>query len=302
MPELLNENEFTAHFKTKLASLSIDTRSPKPLVVELHYGDNEPVLSIPLSSVYEQYAKAPHDLDQLIDPYLTEIGWTVEAPRYTARQIFDRTMPLMRDLMAEPLAQHGQTTVIDGKEVVLRLPKGPLLVQDLVARQDERLVVQFVLDLDGEKHELHRGDVLACFPEPAQITTIAVQNLGKKALESGLTTRPFKVVNMQTEPLLVGFRSEGGEDYVASLVNVADVMLALERNVEAKEGMIVIIPSREQLLITTRVDDTAVTEMWLLARHLKAEASHPVSGLIWRFKEGDITAIQTVNLQEETGG
>ncbi|MCC6475299.1 MAG: hypothetical protein IT514_16315 [Burkholderiales bacterium] len=299
MADILSEAEFTQHFHERLAPFDIPLQTPEPLIVELHYGDNEPVLSIPLKGVYEQYVKEPSQLESLIEPYATEISWTVPEPRYPARQIFEKTVPIMKDVMLEPVTQHGKTTMLEGKEVVLKLPKGPLLIQELVARPEEQLIVQFVLDLDHEPIELHRGDVLNCFPDPAQIATIAVQNLGKRALESGLTTRVFKVQNFQTEPWLVGFRDREFDEYVASLVNVSDVMLALERNLEAKDGLIVIIPSRDQMLASTTVDDQAICEMWLLARHLKSESRYPVSGLIWRFNQGEITAIQTVNLQEE---
>ncbi len=299
MADRLSEAEFTQHFKDRLAPFNIPIQTPEPLIIELHYGDNEPVLSIPLKTVYEQYVKDPDQLESLIEPYATEISWTVPEPRYAARQIFEKTVPIMKDIMLEPVTQHGKTTMFEGQEVVLKLPKGPLLFQELVARPEEQLIVQFVLDLENEPVELHRGDVLNCFPDPAQIATIAVQNLGKRALESGLTTRTFKVQNFQTEPWLIGFRDNEFDEYVASLVNVSDVMLALERNLEAKDGLIVIIPSRDQMLASTTVDDQAICEMWLLARHLKSESRRPVSGLIWRFQQGEITAIQTVNLQEE---
>jgi hypothetical protein len=298
MPEHLSEEDFTNYFVEKLKQFEIPIAVTQPLVVELNYGEGEPVLAIPLKNAYEQYASAPAELESLVQPYVVEIGWTVQEPRYSARQIFEKTMPLMKDIMVEPIAQHGALTVIDGEEIQLKLPKGPLVYQDLVVRPDEHLIVQFILDLENEPIDLHRGDVINCFPEPSQIATIAVQNLGRSALHSGLTTRVFKVENFHTEPFLVGFRDQNLGEYVASLVNVSDVMLALERNLEAKEGMLVIIPSRDQMLIATSVDDQAVCEMWLLARHLKSESRCPVSGLIWRFREGEITAVQTVNLQE----
>lgn len=299
MPELLSKEEFTQYLVDQLKPLEITTAIPEPLVVELHYGEEEPVLAIPLNQVYEIYSQSPDQLNDLLNPYLTEIAWTVQLPRYKARQIFEKTLPLMKDLLQEPIAQDGETTILDGQEITLKLPKGPVLYQELIDKVEEHLVVQFIMDLDGDTIELHRGDVLTCFPEPAQIATIAIQNLGKRALEAGLTTRTFKVENFQTEPLLIGFRDQTLTDFVASLVNVSDIMKALEKNIEAQDGMLVIIPSREQLLVSKEVDDQAVCEMWLLAKHLKAESKAPVSGLIWRFKEGQIAAVQTVNLKEE---
>jgi len=299
MPDLLSESDFTDHFRARLEHFNIPMTSPQPLVVELNYGEGEPVLAIPINNVYDQYVSTPEQLDSLIEPYVVEIGWTVQPPRYPARQVFEGTMPLMKDILLDPIVQESAATVIDGEEIKLTLPKGPLVYQDLIVRSDEHLIVQFMLKVDDEALDLHRGDVITCFPEPSQLATIAIQNLGKRALASGLTTRVFKVENFQTEPFLIGFRSKDLEEYVASLVNVGDVMLALEKNLEAEDGMLVIIPARDQMLVSTVTHDQAVCEMWLLARHLKSESSCPVSGLIWRFREGDITAVQTVNLQEE---
>lgn len=300
MPDVLSETDFTNHFKAQLEQFNIPITSPQPLVVELNYGDGEPVLAIPINNVYEQYVSTPDQLESLIEPYVVEIGWTVQPPRYSARQVFESTMPIMKDILIDPIVQESAATIIDGEQIQLKLPKGPLVYQDLIVRQDEHLIVQFMLKIEDEAHDLHRGDVITCFPEPSQLANIAIQNLGKRALQSGLTTRVFKVENFQTEPFLIGFRGKDLQDYVASLVNVSDVMLALEKNLEAPDGMLVIVPSRDQMLVSTVVDDQAVCEMWLLARHLKSESASPVSGLIWRFHEGDITAVQTVNLQEET--
>src|SRR5262250_1400098 len=189
MPDLLNETDFTEHLASKLRPLSIEVEIPQPLIVELHYGQEEPVLSIPLKHAYDQYVKAPEMLDSLIDPYVLEIGWTVQPPRYQAREIFEKTMPVMKDLIHDPVLQDGEAIVRDGKEIVLRLPKGPVLYRDLVTRDDERLVVQFMIERGEELLDLYRGDILTCFPEPGRIEELSMQNLARRALESGLTTR-----------------------------------------------------------------------------------------------------------------
>ena len=299
MSGLLSEDEFRDYLVTRLKPFKIHIEVPEPLVVELHYGEEEPVLAIPLQRIYDLYVESPDRLSDLIDPYLTEIGWTVPTPRRAARQIFENTLPVMKDILSEPIARDGETTILEGEEITLRLPKGPLLFRDMIDRPEEHLIVQFMLDLGSELVELHRGDVLTCFPEPDQIATIATQNLAKRALKSGLTTRLFKVENFQTEPLLVGFRDQTLEELVASLVTVPEIMLELEKNVEASDGLLVIVPSRNQMLVSTTFDDQAVCEMWLLAKHLKSESKCPASGLIWRLKNGEIGTVQTVNLQEE---
>lgn len=300
MAELLKAEDFTNHLVERLKIYQIEIVVPEPLIIELHYGVDQPVLSIPLKEAYETYTTAPDKLEIVIAPYVMEIGWTVQPPRYEAREIFEGVMPMMRDIARDPVLQDGEKIVREGKEMVMRLPKGPVLYNDLINRDDEHLVVQFMLARDNQFIELHRGDVLTCFPEPGQIAEISMQNLARRALESGLTTRAYKIENFQTEPVLVGLRNEKLTEYAASLINIHDVMLALEKNLDAEDGLIAAIPARNQLFVGTKVDEQAVCEMWLLARHLKAEASSPASSLVWRFKEGEITGVQTVNLKEQT--
>src|SRR5262245_45326369 len=103
MPDLLTESEFTEHFMAQLAPFEIPMASPQSLVVELNYGEGEPVLAIPISNVYEQYVSTPEQLDSLIEPYIVEIGWTVQPPRYPARQVFESTMPIMKDILLDPI-------------------------------------------------------------------------------------------------------------------------------------------------------------------------------------------------------
>jgi hypothetical protein len=300
MANVLSEEDFTQQLVERLKPFNIEIVVPEPLKIELHYGNDEPVLSIPLKTSYEQYVAAPDNPEGFFAPYVMEISWTVQPPRFKAREIFENTMPLMRDLSRDPIVQDGEKIVREGKEMVLRLPKGPVLYNDLITREDEHLVVQYMLEKDNDLLELHRGDVLTCFPEPTQIAELSMQNLGRRALESGLTTRVYKIENFQTEPILIGFREESLEPYAASLINIHDVMLALEKNLEATDGLIAAIPARNQLFVGTKVDEQAVCEMWLLARHLKSEAAQPASSLVWKFKDGEITGVQTVNLKEQS--
>jgi hypothetical protein len=302
MSDLLNETNYTDYVLDKLKPLGLEISIKEPLTLEIHYGPGEPVLAINLKEPYQTYLEVPTQLDHALEPYLVEIGWTIQKPRYASRDIFENTFPVMKDILIEPIAQDGETVTLNNKEIVLRLPKGPVLFQDLVKRTDEHLVVQFVLEKDKELLELCRGDVLTCFPEPVQIAGIAIQNLARRALSSGLTTRGYRVENFSTEITLVGFRDEGLSGYVASLINIAEVMAVLERNLNAQEGMLAIIPTRDQLLLTTNMEEQNVCEMGLLAGHLKDGAlknnTSPVSSLVWRFKDGDITGLQSIRLEE----
>ncbi len=300
MPEPLSQSEFTDYVVSQLKPLGIPIQVPEPLVVELHYADGEPILAIALNNVYDAYAESPEQLGSLIEPYVLEIGWTTHQPRFPARQIFEKAVPVMKDILLEPIAQDGETVVLDGKEIVLRLPKGPVLFQDLVNRPEEHLVVQFMLEGENELVELSRGDVLTCFPEPTQIAGIAVQNLARRAVASGLTTRGYHVENFHTDILLIGFRDDSLANYVASLVNIADVMSVLEKNLNAQSGLLVIIPTRDQMLVTANTEEQAICEMGLLAGYLKKESDKPVSSLIWRFKDGEVVGLQTVKLEEES--
>lgn len=109
MSHLLSEQEFTDYLVTQLKPMEIPIKVPEPLLVELDYGQGEPVLSIALSRVYEAYRNEPAALDVLLSPYVTEIGWTAQGPRYTARDILENTMPVMKDILIEPVAQDGET-------------------------------------------------------------------------------------------------------------------------------------------------------------------------------------------------
>lgn len=303
MAEFLNPDDFTKYMLRKLSPLPIPVEVTEPLLIELSYGDDEPVLSIPLKTAYEAYRQEPSELDALLEPYVLEIGWTAQKPRFAARDIFENTVPVMKDLLLEPIAQDGETVSLEDKEVVLRLPKGPVLFQELVNRPEEHLVVQYLLEKDHNLVELARGDVLTCFPEPSQIAGIAMQNLARRAVDSGLTTRGFRVENFLTPITLVGFRDESLSKYVASLVNVSDVMAVLEKNLEGQAGMLAIIPTREQLLVTVDVEEQAIGEMGVLASYLKAEAvkaktDNAVSSLVWRFKGGELTSLQTVRIED----
>jgi hypothetical protein len=299
MSDLLSEEGFTDYLVAQLKPMEIPIKVPEPLLVELDYGTGEPVLSIALSRVYEAYTSDPEQLDALLAPYLVEIGWTAQAPRYPAREILEKTMPVMKDILIEPVAQDGESVQLGDKEIVLRLPKGPVLLQDLVKRPEEHLVVQFMMEEGENLLELSRGDVLTCFPEPTQIAGIATQNLAKRAVKSGLTTRGYNVENFQTQMLLIGFRDESLSNYVASLVNIADVMVLLEKNLEAESGITVVIPTRDQMLVSSHTEELAICEMGLLANYLKKESDKPVSSLVWRFKDGEVIGLQTVKLEDE---
>jgi len=78
----------------------------------------------------------------------------------------------------------------------------------------------------------------------------------------------------------------------------------LEQNLGAVNGILVIIPTRDQMFVTTRVDEQSMGEMGLLANFIKEEAlkSQPneaLSSLIWSFKNGELTGLQTVKVEDD---
>jgi len=299
MSDLLNEQEFTQQLADQIIPMGIETRIPEALVVELHYGESEPVLAIPLKAVYDEYRQDPTRLSSLFAPYVREIGWTVQEPRFSAREIFEKTVPIMKDTLAEPIPQDGDKVIVDGKEIVLRLKKGPVLYQEMIARPAERLVVQFMLETDDSLTELHKGDILTCFPQEGQIANIAIQNLARKAVESGLTSKIYNVENLRTGFHLIGLRDASLSEYVASLINVADILKALQDNLEAPAGMLVSIPARDKMFISRDLTDDALCELWFLGRHTREQSASPLSSLIWTVNGGEIAGVRTVNLTQE---
>ena len=75
----------------------------------------------------------------------------------------------MRDLLRTPFS-------IAESQAEGVLGKGPVVYQELVNRPEENVVVQLVLAKNEIVVPLHVGDMLRSFPEPAQLSSVAVQN------------------------------------------------------------------------------------------------------------------------------
>jgi hypothetical protein len=292
MTNLLNEVDFTNRVAEKLSTLGILAQVPEPLVVSVPYGENEPVLTLRLESVYQDYKAEPDKLDVILLPLVTEVGWTVNGKRYNFADIAEHTLPLMRDLKRSPF-EGSETQAEPG------VSKGPIIYQELVNRPEERVVAQFVLAKNEIILPLHTGDMLRSYPDPGQFSSIAVQNLRRVVSEIGLTLSEYQIENFGATPWLVGFRGGRYRQFISSMITVPEVMSTLEKTLNSTEGLAAILPTRDKLIITTNLDDTAVCEMGLLAKYLKDESDEPVSSFVWHFKDGALRRVQTIELSEE---
>lgn len=292
MPEMLNPAEFTAEVADKLSAYDVELNTPEPLSIKVLYGENEPVLTLKLDQLYSEYEKSPEKLPALVQPLLTEVGWTVNGTHYAFADINEHSLPLMRDLKRHALSE--EETGDTGES-----SKGPLLFQELVNRDEEHVIVQFVLAKNEIIQPLFTGDMLRSFPEPAQFTSHAVHNLRNIVLALGLTLSEFQVENFEGAPWLVGFRGGTHRQFLSSLITVPEVMRTLQQTLNSEAGLMAILPSRDQLLVTSALDENTIIEMGLLARYLKSQSQEPVSSFVWHFKDGLLTRVQTIDVRED---
>lgn len=292
MTNALNEADFTSHVAQKLGELDVAVDSPEPLVVSIQYGENEPLLTLRLDSAYDEYKADPQQLDVILLPLVTEVGWTVNGKRYTFADIAEHSLPLMRDLMRNPFEESEGGTG--------EAPKGPLIYQELVNRPEERVIAQFVLAKNEVVMPLHTGDMLRSYPDPNQFGAVVVQNLRRQVVEIGLTLSEYQIENFGATPWLVGFRGGRFRQFIASLIIVPEVMSTLEKTINSTNGLAAILPSRDKLIITSNLEETAICEMGLLAKYLKDESDEPVSSFVWHFQDGALKRVQTIELAEET--
>lgn len=292
MNETLNEIEFTEHVASRLASYDkLDVSTPEPLTIAICYGLNEPVLNLKLGEAYEEYKSKPEALPIIIQPLVTEVGWTANGRRFSFTDVSEHTMPLMRDLKRMPFSA-------DEKSPTPAESKGPLVYRDLVNRPEEEVVVQLVLAKNEILQPLYMGDALRSCPDPGALMSMAVHNLCRNVLQIGLTLSEYPIENFEFSPWLVGFRQGRFRQFMASLITVPEVMDTLQKTLNAPEGLVAILPSREQLIVCASNEESVTTKMGLLARHLKDEATDPVSSFIWHFSDGVLSRVQTIDYEE----
>jgi hypothetical protein len=284
----LNETEFTEHVAAQLSRYEqLEVSSPEQLMLAITYGLNEPVLTLKLAGAFEEYQSQPEQLSVILQPLVTEVGWTVHGKRYAYTDISEHTLPLLRDLKSRPFTPEEKSPNPEQS-------KGPLVYRDLVNRPDEEVVVQLVLAKNELVQPLYMGDALRSCPDPGQLMMLAVHNLRRQVLQIGLSLSEYNIENFDDVPWLVGFRQGKYRQFLASLITVPEVMNTLQESLNATNGLIAILPSREQLLVCPVNSDDSAAQMGLLARHLKQEASDPISSLMWHFLDGNLVKVQTV--------
>jgi hypothetical protein len=290
MPDILNPVDFTALVIEHLGGLQLNISTPEPLSIKVLYGENEPELKLELKALYEQYQQTPDRLPVLLEPLITEVGWTVNGTVYSFSDIAEHSLPLMRNLLAHPFSPREQG--LDEQDT-----KGPLLFQELVNREEEHVVIQFVMAKNELVQPLFTGDMLRSYAEPTAFASNCLKNLRNVVLGVGLTLSEFALENFAANPYLVALRGGKYRQFHASLIAIPEVMKTLEETLQADEGVVAILPTREQLLVSANAQDEAIIQLGLLARYLKDEGSQPVSGFIWHFKDGLLKRVQTIDIE-----
>lgn len=293
MPEQLSEVDFTERFTEKIRPYDLAPNMKEPLVVELHYGEEEPVLTISLKSAYESYREDPSRLHDVMDPFVRDLGWTVQDPRYTSKEIYENTLPVLRNFIAEPPSAAEVDVEPSGH-------KGPIVFEDLLRSQGEYVVIQFELARGGGSPvTLRRGDIIPCSPDSKIISKLAFNNLALIVQKHGLTATPLKFESLSVRAWLIGLGGDPLPDQVPAMICVPEIMNSLDESLHATDGLTAILPSKDQLLVSIDTEDTAVCELGVLAQQLKQRASRKLSSFVWSFKNGVLSGVQAVELEEE---
>lgn len=291
MSEILEPAAFTAFVLDSLAPLKLDVSTPEPLAIRVLYGDNEPQLTLELKPLYEEYRQNPDKLPTLVQPLVTEVGWTVHGTFFSFADIAHQSLPLMRDLIAQPFSEQEQG--LDESS-----PKGPLLFQELVDREEEHVVIQFVMAKNELLQPLFTGDMLRSYPEPSSFAANCLKNLRSLVINIGLTLSEYAVENFSINPYLVSLRGGRYRQFHASLIAVPEVMKTLEQTLKAEQGLVAILPTRDKLLVSPSTEEESIIQLGLLAHYLKQEEqSEPVSGFIWHFQDGLLKRVQTIDVE-----
>lgn len=292
MPELLSEDDFTERFTDKIRAYHLAPAWHEPLVLQLHYGESEPVLTISLRSAYESYKEDPVRLDEVMEPFVRDLGWTIQKPRLSSKEIYEQTLPVLRNFVAEPPTASEVDTEPSGY-------KGPIVFEDLLRSQTEYVVIQFELPRDGAHMALRRGDIIPCSPDSKIISKLALNNLALMVQKHGLTATPLKFESLSLRAFMIGLGGDPLPEQVPAMICVPEIMRSLDESLKATSGLIAIMPSKDQLIISIDTEDTAVCELGVLAQQLKERAPKKLSSYVWGFKDGVLTGVQAIELEEE---
>lgn len=296
MSPLLDEEAFTHNLVNRLSGYKLNISVPEPLSVAVDYGTEETILTMKLEDSYKRYVEQPDQLDSLLVPFVTEIGWTTAEPRHATAQILTSIVPWMRNLVTEPLpALTG-----DGSSPGA-VAKGPYLIQDLLVDEFEHIAVQYSMLNSGDPIPLHRGDTLPCLPESVQVSGQALSNLKRIVLENELSLNEVPVEGFKARFWKIELPGTAYVELSASLLVLREAMHEIQKSFDSADGLIAIVPSRDCAMVSPDLDDASVCEAGLLAEFLRSKARWPMSRLVWRFKDGVLEKMHTVELDETAG-
>lgn len=291
MPNLLSEQEFTEHFTEAIRDYKLSPYCKEPLLLELHYGAGEPVLTLSLKDAFLRYQSDPENLNEVLKPYLQDLGWTVHDPRYTSKDLYEHSLPTLRNVYLEALTENELGEAADSH-------KGPIVFEEVLKAPNEYIVMQFSYFKDGTYTALRKGDTLPCIPDNTLLAQLSLHNLALFSENAGITATPLKFESLKAQSWLVGLADEQYKPSIAALSCIPPVMASLEETFKAANGIIAILPAADQLIISIDTDEQSVVELGVLGQQLIKRAPNPLSSLVWSFKEGQLEAVQALDLQE----
>jgi hypothetical protein len=292
MPNLLTEQEFTDRFTDAISRYELSPTCKEQLVLELHYGGDEPVLTISLKEAFARYQVNPDDLSGILAPFIQDIGWTMQEPHYSSKEVYEHSLPTLRNFFLAPptteeLAEGGDS------------PKGPIVFDEVLKCPTEQVVMQFSIFKDDAYTPLCKGDILPCIPDAGLLAGMALHNLALATESGGITATPLQFETLKARSWLIGLGEEKYRSSIAALSCIPQVMDSLEETFKARTGLIAIMPAIDQLIVSIDTDNEFVCELGVLAKQLVRRAPEPLSSLIWSFNEGTLESVQSLELTED---
>lgn len=288
MPDLLSEQEFTDRFTEAIRGFNLSPSCKEPLILELHYGGDEPVLNLSLKDAFERYKTEPEQLSEVLKPYIQDLGWTVQPPRYPSKELYQSCLPVLRNFSLFPPTE----------DELEKNPKGPIVYEDVLKAPTEYIVMQFNYFKEGAYAPLCKGDTLPCIPDVQLLAQLSLHNLALATENASITATPLPFESLRAQSYLVGFADEAYKPSIAALSCIPQVMASLEETFQAEDGLIAIMPAQDQLIISVDTDEESIVELGVLAQQLLQRAPNPLSALVWTYQQGMLEAVQALDLRE----
>jgi hypothetical protein len=291
MPNLLTEQEFTERFTEAIRQHDLSPVGKDSLILELHYGDDEPILTLSLKDAYARYTVDPDNVSEILRPYVQDIGWTVSYPRYPSKKVYENTLPTLRNFFLHAPSEHELSE--DGMS-----HKGPIVYDEVLKTASDFIVMQFNMYEGGLYTPLRKGDTLRCCPDVGLLAKLSLHNLAYLTENAGINATPLKFESLKAQSYMISLGDDRLKSSVAALSCIPPVMASLEETFRARHGLIAIMPATDQLIISVDSSEEAICELGVLAQQLIRRAPDPLSTLIWTFDEGNLKAVQALELEE----